>query len=179
MVAKVLAAGLRGIEGVPVLCECDLSNGLPAFEIVGLPDASVKESRDRVRAAARNCGFDFPLRRITVNLAPADLKKEGPVYDLPILLGILAASGQIPPTQPTDCFLGELSLDGALRPGTGMLPMALAAQAQGARRVFLPAGNGPEASVAHGLQVMPCSHVRQLVEFLRGEGELAQAQPYQ
>ncbi len=179
MVAKVLAAGLRGIEGVPVLCECDLSNGLPAFEIVGLPDASVKESRDRVRAAARNCGFDFPLRRITVNLAPADLKKEGPVYDLPILLGILAASGQIPPTQPTDCFLGELSLDGALRPGTGMLPMALAAQAQGARRLFLPAGNGPEASVAHGLQVMPCSHVRQLVEFLRGEGELAQAQPYQ
>ncbi len=107
MVAKVLAAGLRGIEGVPVLCECDLSNGLPAFEIVGLPDASVKESRDRVRAAARNCGFDFPLRRITVNLAPADLKKEGPVYDLPILLGILAASGQIPPTQPTDCFLAS------------------------------------------------------------------------
>ena len=87
MVSKVMAAGLRGIQGVPVLCECDLANGLPAFEIVGLPDASVKEARDRVRSAVKNCGFDFPLRRITVNLAPADLKKEGPVYDLPILLG--------------------------------------------------------------------------------------------
>ena len=102
MVEKIVTSGLRGVEGIQVLCECDLSNGLPAFDVVGLPDASVKEARDRVRAAVKNCGFDFPLRRITVNLAPADLKKEGPIYDLPLLLGILAASGQIPPFVPAE-----------------------------------------------------------------------------
>lgn len=107
MVAKIITGGLRGIEGLRVLCECDLSNGLPAFEIVGLPDASVKEARDRVRSAVKNCGFEFPLRRITVNLAPADLKKEGPVYDLPVLLGILAASGQIPRPGRIGAFWGS------------------------------------------------------------------------
>ena len=178
MVAKIITGGLRGIEGLRVLCECDLSNGLPAFEIVGLPDASVKEARDRVRSAVKNCGFEFPLRRITVNLAPADLKKEGPVYDLPVLLGILAASGQIPRPREDWCFLGELSLDGSLRPVTGILPMALAAQGQGITTVFVPEGNAAEASVAQGLRVMPVAHVRQLVDFLRDEGELAAAPAY-
>ena len=178
MVSKVMAAGLRGIQGVPVLCECDLANGLPAFEIVGLPDASVKEARDRVRSAVKNCGFDFPLRRITVNLAPADLKKEGPVYDLPILLGILWASGQIPPVSPRQAFLGELSLDGALRPVTGVLPMALALGEEGVDTLFVPRENGAEASVAAGVKVIPVSHVKELVDHLRGEVSLQPLPPY-
>lgn len=177
MVAKITTAGLQGIDGIQVLCECDLSNGLPAFEIVGLPDASVKEARDRVRAAVKNCGYEFPLRRITVNLAPADLKKEGPVYDLPVLLGILAASGQLPTPGPEDCFLGELSLDGALRPVTGILPMALAARALGVQRLFVPGENAAEASVA-GVPVYAVGHVRQLVEFLRGDARMEPAPPY-
>ena len=178
MVSKVMAAGLRGIQGVPVLCECDLANGLPAFEIVGLPDASVKEARDRVRSAVKNCGFDFPLRRITVNLAPADLKKEGPVYDLPILLGILWASGQIPAVSPRKAFLGELSLDGALRPVTGVLPMALALGEEGVDTLFVPRENGAEASVAAGVKVIPVSHVKELVDHLRGEAKLQPLPPY-
>lgn len=178
MVSKVMAAGLRGIQGVPVLCECDLANGLPAFEIVGLPDASVKEARDRVRSAVKNCGFDFPLRRITVNLAPADLKKEGPVYDLPILLGILWASGQIPAVSPRQAFLGELSLDGALRPVTGVLPMALALGEEGVDTLFVPRENGAEASVAAGVKVIPVSHVKELVDHLRGEAKLQPLPPY-
>ena len=177
MVAKITTAGLQGIDGIQVLCECDLSNGLPAFEIVGLPDASVKEARDRVRAAVKNRGYEFPLRRITVNLAPADLKKEGPVYDLPVLLGILAASGQIPALGPEDCFLGELSLDGALRPASGILPMALAARQQGVQRLDVPVENAAEASVA-GLAVYPVDHVKRLVRHLRGEEALEAAHPY-
>ncbi len=173
-----MTSGLRGVEGIQVLCECDLSNGLPAFEVVGLPDASVKEARDRVRAAVKNCGFDFPLRRITVNLAPADLKKEGPIYDLPILLGILAASGQIPPTEADSCFIGELSLDGSLRPAAGVLPMALAALQSGARRMFVPAENAAEAAVAEGLIAIPVRHIKELVAHLRGEISLAPAAPY-
>ena len=179
MVEKIATSGLRGIEGIQVLCECDLSNGLPAFEVVGLPDASVKEARDRVRAAVKNCGFDFPLRRITVNLAPADLKKEGPIYDLPILLGILAASGQIPPPGPDSCFIGELSLDGGLRPAAGVLPMALAARQAGVRQMFAPAENAAEAAVAEGLTVVPVRHIGELVAHLRGEISLAPAAPYQ
>ncbi len=178
LVEKIVTSGLRGVEGIQVLCECDLSNGLPAFEVVGLPDASVKEARDRVRAAVKNCGFDFPLRRITVNLAPADLKKEGPIYDLPILLGILAASGQIPPTEADSCFIGELSLDGSLRPAAGVLPMALAALQSGARRMFVPAENAAEAAVAEGLIAIPVRHIKELVAHLRGEISLAPAAPY-
>lgn len=178
LVEKIVTSGLRGVEGIQVLCECDLSNGLPAFEVVGLPDASVKEARDRVRAAVKNCGFDFPLRRITVNLAPADLKKEGPIYDLPILLGILAASGQIPPTEADSCFIGELSLDGSLRPAAGVLPMALAALQSGARRMFVPAENAAEAAVAEGLIAIPVRHIKELVAHLRGEISLAPAASY-
>ena len=107
MVTKVMSTTLAGIEGSRVICECDLSNGLPGFEIVGLPGASVRESRDRVRAAIRNCGFEFPMKRITINLAPAELKKEGPIYDLPILVGILSCSDQIPQPPEDACFLGS------------------------------------------------------------------------
>ena len=115
MVANIHSCGIVGIKGQPVLCQCDLSGGLPQFDIVGLPDASVKEARDRVRAAVKNCGFNFPQRRITVNLAPGDLKKEGPVYDLPMLVGLLCASGQLPPPPADAGFLGELTLEGNIQ----------------------------------------------------------------
>lgn len=127
MVVTVRSLGLGGINGYEVSVECFLSGGLPAFDIVGLPDAAVKEARERVRAAVKNCGSKYPVSRITVNLAPAGRRKEGTVYDLPILLGILAASEEIPPLPADAAFVGELSLTGRLRPISGVLPMAMAA----------------------------------------------------
>lgn len=176
MVSKVNTAASVGIEGRLVLCECDLSGGLPRFDIVGLPDASVKESQDRVRAALKNCGFEFPQKRITVNLAPGELRKEGPVYDLPILICVLASSGQIPAPPHDACFFGELSLEGEVRPAAGVLPMVLAAQRAGMRAVFVPCENAKEAAVVEGIAVYGVAHVRQLAEHLRGEAVLA-AQP--
>ena len=120
MLCEVRSLGLSGISGYEVRAECDLSAGLPAFEIVGLPDAAVKEARDRVRAAIKNCGFTFPVSRITVNLAPANQRKGGTVYDLPILAGILAAGGQLRLDGPDSAYVGELSLSGSLRPVVGM-----------------------------------------------------------
>jgi len=178
MVSRVRSAGILGIDGYSVLVECDLSGGLPAFDIVGLPDASVKESRDRVRAAVKNCGFEFPLRRITVNLAPADLKKEGPIYDLPVLIGILCASNQLKLPPDDACFIGELSLDGALRPVSGMLPMALCAKEGGVRSLYVSAENAAEASIAGDLAVYPVSHVKELVSHLTGQQPIEQAPPY-
>ena len=148
MIAKVCSAGIAGIDGTRVTVECFLSAGLPAFDIVGLPDTAVKESRERVRAAMKTSGYEFPLRRITVNMAPADLKKEGPVYDLAIFFGILAASGQCPPLPEGAAFFGELSLSGELRPVAGMLPMALAAKADGIGTLFVPAQNAEEAALS-------------------------------
>ena len=128
MLCKLLSLGLHGVTGYLVSAECDLSNGLPAFDVVGLPDAAVKEARERVRSAARNSGFSFPVSRITVNLAPAGLRKAGTVYDLPMLVGILCAGRQLPPPEEGAAFVGELSLSGEVRPVAGMLPMALAAR---------------------------------------------------
>ncbi|MBQ1743178.1 MAG: ATP-binding protein, partial [Oscillospiraceae bacterium] len=125
MVVTVRSLGLSGISGYEVSVECFLSGGLPAFDVVGLPDAAVREARDRVRAAIKNCGAKFPVSRITVNLAPARLRKEGTLYDLPILLGLLTASEELKPLPENAAFLGELSLSGTLRPVTGVLPMAL------------------------------------------------------
>ena len=139
MLCEVRSLGLSGISGYEVRAECDLSAGLPAFEIVGLPDAAVKEARDRVRAAIKNCGFTFPVSRITVNLAPANQRKGGTVYDLPILAGILAAGGQLRLDGPDSAYVGELSLSGSLRPVVGMLPMALAARRAGIKRLYVPA----------------------------------------
>ena len=133
MVVTVRSLGLAGISGYEVSVECFLSGGLPAFEVVGLPDAAVREARERVRAAVKNCGAKFPVSRITVNLAPAGQRKEGTVYDLPILLGILAASEEIRRLPEDAAFIGELSLTGTLRPVTGVLPMALAARRLGQR----------------------------------------------
>ena len=139
MLCEVRSLGLTGISGYEVRAECDLSGGLPAFEIVGLPDAAVKEARDRVRAAIKNCGFSFPVSRITINLAPADRKKGGTMYDLPILVGILAAGEQLRLPRRPCAFVGELSLSGSLRPVVGMLPMALAARRSGIKRLYVPA----------------------------------------
>ena len=143
MLHHVRSLGLSGVSGYEVTAECDLSGGLPAFDIVGLPDAAVKEARERVRAAIKNCGFSFPVSRITVNLAPADRRKAGTVYDLPILVGILAAGEQIRPPAPDAAFVGELSLSGSLRPVTGMLPMALAAGRAGVRACLLYTSPSP------------------------------------
>ena len=150
MVVTVRSLGLTGITGYDVSVECVISGGLPAFDVVGLPDAAVKEARERVRAAVKNCGEKFPVSRITVNLAPARVRKEGTVYDLPILLGILAAAEEIRPLPEDAAFLGELSLSGALRPVTGVLPMALTAARLGIRQLFVPAHNAAEATLADG-----------------------------
>ncbi len=172
MVANIHSCGIVGIQGQPVLCQCDLSGGLPRFDVVGLPDSSVKESRDRVRAAVKNCGFEFPQRRITVNLAPGELKKEGPVYDLPILIGVLCASRQLPQPPRDSCFIGELSLEGRLQPATGILPMALAAREAGMTTLYVPHENAAEASVVEGLQVYGITNVPQLTRHLTGESPL-------
>ena len=178
MLCEVRSLGLSGIAGYEVKAECDLSAGLPAFEVVGLPDAAVKEARDRVRAAIRNCGFPFPVSRITVNLAPADRRKVGTVYDLPMLVGILAAGGQLRLDGPDSAFVGELSLSGTLRPVAGMLPMALAAREAGVKRLYVPAPSAAEATLAGGMEVYPVESVAALVAHLRGEAPIAPAAPW-
>ena len=178
MVAKVHSAGLSGIQGRLIVCECDLSGGLPRFDIVGLPDASVRESQDRVRSAAKNCGFDFPARRITINLAPGELRKEGPIYDLPILAGVLAASEQLPPPPADSCMLGELSLEGEVRAAAGVLPMALCARDSGMKSIFVPFDNAAEAAIAEELTVYPVRHVDELAAHLRGQTFIEPTPPY-
>ena len=150
MVSKIRSLGLQGVSGYEVSTECDLSGGLPNFDIVGLPDAAVKEARDRVRAVIKNCGFTFPVSRITINLAPADRRKAGTVYDLPILVGILVSGGQLPAPEEDAALVGELSLSGQLRPITGMLPMAMAAARAGIKHLYVPADSAAEATLANG-----------------------------
>ena len=175
MVVTVRSLGLSGISGYEVSVECFLSGGLPAFDIVGLPDAAVKEARERVRAAVKNCGAKYPVSRITVNLAPAGRRKEGTVYDLPILLGILSAAEEIPPLPKEAAFVGELSLTGGLRPINGVLPMAMAAQRAGIRRLYVPAENAAEATLAQGLTVYAVENVEQLIAHLQGREPLSPA----
>ena len=169
MICSVRTLGITGIRGSGVVAECYISNGLPAFDIVGLPDAAVKEARERVRAAAKNSGLSFPSSRITVNLAPANLKKAGTHYDLPILLSILAAAGSVRRPRMTSAFIGEVALDGQLRPVCGVLPMALAAKREGIQALFVPAENAAEATLARGPAVYPIRNVRELAEGLNGE----------
>ena len=179
MLFKVRSMGLKGVSGYEVNAECDLSSGLPAFDVVGLADTAVKEARERVRSAVKNCGFPFPVSRITVNLAPADLRKGGTAYDLPILVAILGASGQLR-FDPARCaFLGELSLAGTLRPVAGMLPMALAARRAGIDTLYVPADNAAEATLAGGLTVFPVRTVSELAAHLRGEAPLSPAPLWQ
>ena len=174
MICSVRTLGITGIEGSCVTAECFISNGLPGFDIVGLPDVAVKEARERVRAAAKSSGLTFPVSRITVNLAPANLKKAGTHYDLPILLSILAACGSIRRPRSTSAFIGEVSLDGQLRSVSGVLPMALAAKAAGIQSLFVPAENAAEATLAHGPAVYGIRNVRELAEALNGERQLTE-----
>ena len=176
MICSVKTLGISGIRGSLVTAECFISSGLPGFDIVGLPDTAVKEARDRVRAAAKSSGLHFPSSRITVNLAPASLKKGGTHYDLPILLSILCASGNVRRPRSTSAFLGEVSLDGQIRPVSGVLPMALAAKREGIQTLFVPAANAAEASLARGPAVIPVQTVAELAGGLNGEIQL-QEQP--
>ena len=169
MICSVRTLGISGIQGSAVTAECYISNGLPGFDIVGLPDAAVKEARERVRAAAKSSGLSFPVSRITVNLAPANLKKAGTHYDLPILLSILAACGGVRRPKSTSAFIGELSLDGQLRPVSGVLPMALAAKREGIKALFVPAENAAEATLARGPAVYGIHNLKELAAGLNGE----------
>ena len=169
MLAKAITCAIVGLEGAVVETEVDISPGLPAFNIVGLPDTAVQEARERVRAAIRNSGFEFPMRRITVNLAPADLKKAGPSYDLPIAVGILSSSGQLSEDISNAVFLGELSLDGKLRHTNGILPMVGLAEELGIEKVFVPAVNAKEASLLDGITVYGSETLGELASHLRGE----------
>ncbi|MBQ9460007.1 MAG: YifB family Mg chelatase-like AAA ATPase [Oscillospiraceae bacterium] len=175
MVTTVRSLGLHGIAGYEVQVECFLSGGLPSFDVVGLGDTAVKESRERVRAAVKNCGAKFPVSRITVNLAPAGQRKEGTVYDLPILLGILRCAEELPELPPDAAFLGELSLTGTLRGVNGVLPMAMAAARAGVKSLFVPAVNAAEATLADNLTVYGVPDVASLVAHLRGEAPIAPA----
>ena len=157
MLAKALTCAMIGLEGAVVEAEVDISPGLPAFNIVGLPDTAVQEARERVRAAIRNSGFDFPMRRITVNLAPADLKKAGPSYDLSIAVGILSSTGQIASDISGAVFLGELSLDGGIKHTNGILPMVGIAEGEGINQVYVPAVDSKEASLLDGVTVYPAN----------------------
>ena len=169
MLSHIRSLGFQGVGGYAVDVECYVSNGMPGFEIVGLPDAAVKEARERVRAAIRNNGMKFPVSRLTVNLAPADQRKAGTLYDLPVLLGILSATGEIRRIPDTAAFLGELSLAGEVRPVPGVLPMALAAVRCGVKELYVPAENASEAAFVEELTVYPVDTVARLMAHLRGD----------
>lgn len=172
MICSVNTMGLSGIQGYQISVECYISNGLPGFDIVGLPDAAVKEARERVRAAVKTSGMKFPSSRITVNLAPAGLKKAGTHFDLPILISIMAASGMIRRPKSLSAFLGEVSLDGQIRSVSGVLPMAIAGKNAGFDTIYVPAENAAEATLARGPAIIPVHTVRELADALNGELEL-------
>lgn len=170
MLSKVKSSTVVGIDGVFVEVEIDIANGLPMFSIVGLPDNAVRESKDRVKSSIKNSGYEFPNKKITVNLAPADLKKEGAGFDLPLAIGLLHASGVLS-SESLDKYtiIGELSLDGIVRPVPGVLPMALAARDQGHKGIIVPSLNKREAAIVEGIEVIGVEYLYQAVEFLSGE----------
>ena len=174
MLAKVLSSAVIGIDAYVVEVEVDISQGLPSFSTVGLPEGAVRESKERVKAAIKNSGYHFPSDRITVNLAPADIKKEGSAFDLPMALGILAATGLV---NRSSCsgyvFLGELALDGLIRPVRGVLPMAIAAKKLGLKGIFLPQENASEAAVVEGIDIFPVNALAQVIGALRGIAKLS------
>ncbi len=177
MFTRVNSLGLFGIESYPVPVEADISTGLPSFDIVGLADTAVKESRDRVRSAIKNCGFKFPIGRITVNLAPADKRKEGSMYDLPVLVALLRASKQLNAELDGVAFLGEVSLDGRVRPINGVLAMAIEAKRRGIGALFLPADNAAEAAAVGGIEIYGVKTVMELYAHLTGERKLTPQEP--
>lgn len=170
MYSKLRSCGLLGIDGYIVEVETDISSGIPTFDIVGLGDAAIREARDRVRSAIKNAGYEFPIRRITMNLAPANLKKEGSSFDLAIALGVLASTGEMKLNDlDHSLFIGELSLDGEIKPVKGVLPIAVCARQCGIRQLILPAANAEEASVVHGLNIIPVKNLRETVAFINEE----------
>ena len=177
MFAKVSSMGIYGMEVFPVTVEADISSGLPRIDVVGLPDSAVSESKDRVRSAIKNRGFEYPVSRITLNLAPADRRKEGPIYDLAILVAILQASEQINVKTDGYAFLGELSLDGKVRHVNGVLPMVIGAKQCGLEAVFVPEENANEAAVVEGISIYPVSDVLQVIDHLSGLAKIAPAVP--
>ncbi len=172
MFAKAKSLGIYGMDAFSVVVEADLSKGLPRFDIVGLPDAAVKESRERVRASIKNCRYEYPVSRITVNIAPADIKKEGPLYDLPIFIAVLAAAGQIKGSIDDYAFVGELSLDGEIRPCNGILPMLLKAREEGIPAVFIPYENKTEAGAVNGIDVFAAKNIFEVIRHISGEERL-------
>lgn len=162
MVSKINSLGIMGLDSFLVTIESDLANGLPSFDVVGLPDTSIKESRNRVKSALKNCGFEFPTNKITINLAPANIKKEGSIYDLPILIAILVSSEQLKSNLQDSAFIGELSLTGELCPIKGVLPMALKAKKLGINNLFVPAKNAFEAALVGGIDVYPIDNIKNL-----------------
>ncbi|HEY5040029.1 MAG TPA: YifB family Mg chelatase-like AAA ATPase [bacterium] len=177
MLANVRSAALLGIDAYPVECEVDICPGLPTFQTVGLPDAAVKESKDRVKSAITNSQFTFPVQRITVNLAPADTKKEGPSFDLPMAVGILVASGKLSQKALEDYWIvGELSLDGKIRSIRGALSISLAARAAGVKGLLVPSENAKEAAVVQDVPVYAVKNLREAFEFLSGTKKLSPTQ---
>lgn len=172
MYDKLLSFGVIGLESYPITVEVDVTEALPSFDIVGLPDTSVRESRDRVKSAIRNCGFDFPLGRVTINLAPADIRKVGSIYDLPILLSILRVTHQAAFSDQETAFFGELSLGGEVRPVNGVLPMVLCAKEHGIKQLFIPFDNASEAAIVEGISVYPVRHFQEILEHLSGKKPL-------
>ncbi len=174
MLSIIKSSALQGIDSYPVSVEVDLSSGLPTFDIVGLPDSAVKESRERVRTALKNSGFSFPVKHITVNLAPADTRKEGASFDLPIALGILCACGEIKSEAVSDYFVtGELSLDGSVRPVNGVLPMVYGAKQNGTKKCFVPAENMEEAALIEGIAVYPVHNLKEITLHLSEKNKIA------
>ncbi len=176
MVVTIKSMGLFGMDAYEVNVETDITRGLSSFDIVGLPDTSIKEARDRVKAAVRNSGFEFPMRKVIVNLAPADVKKSGSLYDLPILMSILLSSGSMNAEIGDSAFIGELSLSGETRPVNGLLPMAIEAKKKGIKRFFVPKDNAHEAAVVEGIEIMPVRTVAELVMHFRGRKPIEPAE---
>ncbi len=173
MLARVYSCAVIGLDGVIVEVEVDTAQGLPGMDIVGLPDAAVQESKQRVQAAIKNTGFEYPRKRIVVNLAPATVRKEGPAYDLPIALGVLVMSHLLPPASTEGTLVvGELSLDGSVRHARGVLPMAAVARQQGFKRIFVPSTDAAEAALVPDLEVIPVESLANLCAYLRGEADI-------
>lgn len=169
MFSKVNSFGLQGYKAARVFVECDLSVGLPRFELVGLPDSAVSESKERVRSAIKNCGLEFPISRITVNLAPAEFRKEGPIYDLPILIAVLLASKQLKANLDSTAFIGEIALNGEIRKINGALPMVIEAQKSGIEKFFVPYENSTESSLVPGIEIYPVKTLKELLAHFTGE----------
>ena len=177
MVVKIKSIGILGMDTFDVTVETDISRGIPSFDIVGLPDASIKESRDRVRSAVRNGGFEFPTKKIVINLAPADVKKFGSIYDFPILVSILVANGIINKDLNDCAFIGEISLAGDVRPINGVLPMAIQAKQSGIKNFLVPKENASEGAVIEGINIIPVDNINEAVDFLNGRVKISPAKP--